>query len=145
MTHLSDFFITFCVSAVFIGALLIICPNGQISKSIRYVLSLVFTLLIISSALKIDFDLNFTPNTDVINSYTEALDVKSAEYVYSQWLKSARIEFSKISILTNKNDNGSIVISKVLIFSKEDKNKILSALSDVAQNFEVEIINEWFN
>ena len=142
MTHLSDFFITFCVSAVFIGALLIICPNGQISKSIRYVLSLVFTLLIISSALKIDFDLNFTPNTDVINSYTEALDVKSAEYVYSQWLKSARIEFSKISILTNKNDNGSIVISKVLIFSKEDKNKILSALSDVAQNFEVEIINE---
>lgn len=142
MTRLSDFFITFCVSAIFIGALLIICPNGQISKSVKYILSLVFTLLIISSALKINFDLNFTPETEAINSYTEALDNKSAEYVYGQCLKAAKIEFSKISVLTNKSESGSIVISKVLIFSKEDKNKILSALSAVAQNFEVEVINE---
>lgn len=142
MTRLSDFFITFCVSAIFIGALLIICPNGQMSKSVKYILSLVFTLLIISSALKINFDLNFTPETEAINSYTEALDNKSAEYVYGQCLKAAEIEFSKISVLTNKSESGSIVISKVLIFSKEDKNKILSALSAVAQNFEVEVINE---
>lgn len=142
MNHLSDFFITFCVSAVFIGALLIICPNGQISKSVKYILGLTFTLIIISSALKIDFDLNFTPNTDMINSQTNVLEIKSAEYVYGQCLKTAKIEFSKISILTNKTDDGRIVISKVLIFSKEDKNKILLALDEVAQNFEVEIINE---
>ncbi len=142
MTRLSDFFITFCVSAVFIGALLIICPNGQMSKSVKYILSLVFTLLIISSALKIDFNLDFTPDTDSINSHTETLQTHSAAYVYGQCLKAAEIEFSKISVLTNKNDDGSIVISKVLIFSKEDKNKILSALSLVAQNYEVEIINE---
>ena len=142
MTRLSDFFITFCVSAIFIGALLIICPSGQISKSVKYILSLVFTLLIISSALKIDFDLNLTPNNNEISSHTEALDTQSAEYVYGRCLKAANIEFSKISVLTNKTDDDSIVISKVLIFSKEDKNKILSALSLVAQNFEVEIINE---
>ena len=142
MTRLSDFFITFCVSAIFIGALLIICPSGQISKSVKYILSLVFTLLIISSALKIDFDLNLTPNNNAISSHTEALDTQSAAYVYGQCLKAANIEFSKISVLTNKTEDGSIVISKVLIFSKEDENKILSALSLVAQNFEVEIINE---
>ncbi len=142
MTRLSDFFITFCVSAVFIGALLIICPNGQMAKSVKYVLSLAFTLLIISSALKIDFDFNLKPDTEAINSHTEALDIKSAEYVYSHCLKAANIEFSKISVLTNKTEDERIVISKVLIFSKEDKNKILSALSVVAQNFEVEIINE---
>ena len=142
MTRLSDFFITFCVSAVFIGALLIICPNGQMSKSVKYILSLVFTLLIISSAVKIDFNLDFTPNTNVINSHAEVINTHSAVYVYSQCLKAAKIEFSKISVLTNKSDDGSIVISKVLIFSKEDKNKILLALGEVAQNFEVEIINE---
>ncbi len=142
MTRLSDFFITFCVSAIFIGALLIICPNGQMSKSIKYILSLVFTLLIISSAVKIDFNLDFTPNTNVINSHAEVINTHSAVYVYSQCLKAAKIEFSKISVLTNKSDDGSIVISKVLIFSKEDKNKILLALGEVAQNFEVEIINE---
>ena len=142
MTRLSDFFITFCVSAIFIGALLIICPNGQMSKSIKYILSLVFTLLIISSSLKIDFNLDFTPNTNVINSHAEVINTHSAVYVYSQCLKAAKIEFSKISVLTNKSDDGSIVISKVLIFSKEDKNKILLALGEVAQNFEDEIINE---
>ena len=142
MTRLSDFFITFCVSAIFIGALLIICPNGQMSKSIKYILSLVFTLLIISSAVKIDFNLDFTPNTNVIDSNAEVINTHSAVYVYSQCLKAAKIEFSKISVLTNKSDDGSIVIIKVLIFSKEDKNKILLALGEVAQNFEVEIINE---
>ncbi len=142
MTHLNDFFVAFCVSAVFIGALLIICPNGQISKSVKYILGLTFTLIIISSALKVDFDLNFTPNTDAINSQASALEVKTAEYVYGQCLKTTKIEFSKISVLTNKTDDGRIVISKVLIFSKEDKNKILLALDEVAQNFEVEIINE---
>ena len=76
MTRLSDFFITFCVSAVFIGALLIICPNGKISKSVKYVLSLAFTLIIISSALKIDFDFNLKPDTEAITTHTEALEVK---------------------------------------------------------------------
>ena len=142
MTRLSDFFITFCVSAIFIGALIIICPSGQISKSVKYILSLVFSLLVISSVLKIDFDLNFTPDKNSISSHTEALEVKSAEYVYSHCLKAENIEFSKISVLTNKTDDDRIVISKVLIFSKEDKNKIFLALSAVAQNFEVEIINE---
>jgi hypothetical protein len=142
MTRLSDFFITFCVSAVFIGALLIICPNGKISKSVKYVLSLAFTLIIISSALKIDFDFNLKPDTEAITIHTEALEVKSAEYVYSHCLKAANIQFSKISVLTNKTNDDRIVISKVLIFSKEDKNKIFLALSAVAQNFEVEIINE---
>lgn len=142
MTRLSDFFITFCVSAIFIGALTIICPGGQISKSVKYILSLVFTLLIISSAVKLDFDLNLTTDTDAINSHAEVLDTKSAEYVYSQCLNAAQLEFSKISVLTNKTDDDRIVISKVLIYSKEEKSKILSALSVVAQNFEVEVINE---
>ena len=142
MTHLNDFFITFCASAIFIGALLIICPNGHLSKPVRNILAIVFTLIIISAALKIDFNLDLTVNTDEITSNAAALDTHSAAYVYGQCLKKAELEFSKISVFTNKNDDGSIVISKVIIFSKEDKNKILLALSQVAQNFEVEIINE---
>lgn len=142
MTHLNDFFITFCASAIFIGALLIVCPSGHLSKSVKNILAIIFTIIVISAALKIDFNLDFKVNTDAITSHTVALETHSAAYVYGQCLKKAELEFSKISVLTNKNDDGSIVISKVLIFSKEDKNKILTALCDVTQNFEVEIINE---
>lgn len=142
MNYLSSFFISFCVSSVFIGAVFILCPTGQMSKPVRFVFSLVFTLIIISSALKIDFDLNFTLDTAEIESKASAVEESSAVYVYSECLKANEIDFSEISVLTTKTDDGRIVISKVLIFSKEEKNKILSALSVIAQNLEVEVINE---
>ncbi len=110
--------------------------------SVKYVLSLAFTLIIISSALKIDFNLDFKPNTSNINAGTQAIDEASARYVIKACLNASEIEFSKISVLTTKNNNGSIVISKVLIFSKEEKSKILNSLEGIAQNLEVEIINE---
>ena len=142
MNQLSDFFITFCVSAIFIGSLLIICPNGQISKSVKYILSIVFILIVISSAFKIDFNFDFNIDSAKTTATVEELEIKSAHYVYSTCLTNAEIDFSKITILTNKTNDDRIIISKVVIFSKEDKNKILSALSVVAQNIEVEIINE---
>ncbi len=139
---LNSFFISFCVSAIFIGFVFIICPNGQMKNSVKYILSLVFTLIIISSALKVDFDLDFKPNTSDIQATTQAIDEATACYVYKTCLKASKIEFSKISVLTTKNDDGSIVISKVLIFSKEDKSKILNSIEGITQNLEVEIINE---
>lgn len=142
MNYLSSFFIAFCVSSIFIGAVFILCPTGQMSKSVRFVFSLVFTLIIISSALKINFNFDFTPDTNGIGSNAEAIEKSSAVYVYSECLKQNKIDFSEISVLTTKTDDGRIVISKVLIFSKEEKNKILSALSVIAQNLEVEVINE---
>ena len=145
MTRLSDFFIAFCVSSVFIGVLLIICPSGAMSKPIKNLLCLTFILIITASAFKIDFNLNFNTHADSPHTNTQSIDTSSAIYVYGECLNAAKIKFSKISVLTTKTDNGDIVISKVLIFSKEDKNKILLALGEVAQNFEVEIINEWFN
>lgn len=142
MNHLNSFFISFCVSSIFIGFVFIICPNGQMKNSVKYILSLVFTLIIISSALKVDFNLDLKPNTPDIQTTVQAIDEASALYVYKTCLKSAEIDFSKISVFTNKAEDGSIVISKVLIYSKEDKSKILVALQWLTQNTEVEIINE---
>ncbi len=142
MNHLNSFFISFCVSSIFIGFVFIICPNGQMKNSVKYILSLVFTLIIISSALKIDFNLSLEPNAGDTHAQTQAINEATAVYVYKSLLEKADIEFSEISVFTNKTDDGSIVISKVLIFSQEDKSKILTALEGLEQNTEVEIINE---
>ncbi len=142
MNYLSSFFISFCVSAIFIGAVFILCPGGQMSKPVRFVFSLVFTLVIVSAALKINFDFDYTPPNDKKQEITQTIDVSSAIYVYSNCLKAQKIDFSEISISTTKTDDGSIVISKVLIFSKEEKQKIINALSEIAQNIEVEVVNE---
>lgn len=142
MNNLTSFFASFCVSSILIGALYIICPGGEISKSVKNIFSIVFTLVIISSALSIEPDFDFTVSVPENGDYTTAIDTTTAVYVYSECLKSEGIEFSEISVLTNKNQDGSIVISKVLIYSSEEKDKILGALSVIAQNIEVEIIDE---
>ena len=133
----------FCAASIFIGALYIICPTGEMNKSIKYVLSLAFLLTVVTAAgitiKSNDFDLKI-PETDF--SQSDKLDVAAAEYVYSYALNAAGINFSKITVCTDNSEDGSIVISKVIICSDCEKTRILQALGEAAMNFEVEIINE---
>ena len=72
----------------------------------------------------------------------EELKAAAARYVYGEALRSCEINFSEITVCTDKNEDGSIVISKVIIYSDADKERIRAALGSAAENIEVEIINE---
>lgn len=141
---MTQFFISFSTGCILIGALYILCPEGNISKPIKHIFSLVFLIIIISAAnvpLKnIDFSMPTVTANDNEN-YTQ-MQISSAEYVFSETLKSQNINFSKISIFTDKTDNDSIVITKVVIVSNDKSEKILNALGGLCENREVEIINE---
>ncbi len=143
MNGLASFLMSFCVSAIFIGAIFIICPNGKMSKPIKYIFSLVFTVILITAVSKTeiapdDWEFEFKADT----SQSDALKIQSAEYVWGQCLKSANINFQKITVCTNKTEDGGITISKVIIFSNENEEKIFTALGDLAKAYEVEIKNE---
>ncbi len=140
---MTQFFISFCTGCILIGALYIICPDGAISKPIKHLFSLVFLIVIISAAnipLK-SIDFSLPPVTDASTNY-EDMQIFAAEYVFSQALTSKNINFSKISICTDKTEDGSIVITKVIIVSNEPREKIIEALDVLAENREVEIQNE---
>ncbi len=143
MNSLTSFFTAFCAGCVLIGALYIICPDGNIGKSVKYVFSLVFLIIIISAAnitvKNIDFDF---PNIQADTVTNENMQIASAEYIYSYALNKENIKFSKITVCTDKTEDGSIVINKVIIFSNEEKIKIIKALDVLAEVREVEIINE---
>ncbi len=141
---MTQFFISFSTGCILLGTLYIICPEGNLSKPIKHIFSLVFLVIIISAAnipfQKIDFSLptiNDSNNQNYVDMQTYA-----AEYVYSAALKNQNINFSKISIFTDKSADGSIVITKVVITSNDTKEKILKAISGIGENREVEIINE---
>lgn len=140
---MKTFIISVCTACTVLGALHIICPGGNIGKSVKYVFSLVFLLIIISSAAvmfkteKIQFNI-----PEVSQTTTEEMQVSAAKYVYESILKKAGIEFTKITVCTDKLENDSIVINKVIIYSTCEKEKIIKALGVVAENHEVEIINE---
>ena len=143
MNYLNSFFMSFCVSAIFIGGIFIICPNGKMSKPIKYILCLIFTVIIIVSVSKInpDFDLPYF-ESQILEQNSDKLQIQSAEYVWGSCLKAASINFTKITVCTNKTQNNSIVISKVIICSDCEETRILQALGEAAKNFEVEVINE---
>ena len=73
---------------------------------------------------------------------TETLDTANAELIYSYLLRLGGIDFTKISVYTDKSADGSISISKVLIYSNQSREEILKVLNGAAENTEVEIINE---
>lgn len=143
MKIISAFIVAFCVAAILIGGLYMFCPDGALSKSVKYILSLAFLLTVISATgitvKNADFSIDFTlaPATD---SYT--LETQAAEYVYSYALQKNEINYSKIEILTDKTDNGGICINKVIIYSDSERSAVLSALGDAAENTEVEVRNE---
>lgn len=143
MNWLNSIILSVCAASVCIGALYIICPTGKISKSVRYTFSLCFLLILISSVgitIK-KSDLSFDiAKTGEIN--TEEIDIAAAEYTYGLALKNAGINFSKIEVLTDNSNGDSIVISRLVIYSDNDRQRILSALGSATENFEVVVINE---
>lgn len=143
MNFIVSFLTSFCVACIFIGSLYIICPEGNLAKSVKYLLSLLFIVIVISCGRltfkESDFTLPYT-ETQAIN--TEELEISSAKYVYSYILKANDINFNKITVCTDKLTDGSIVISKVIIYTDCEKTKVLNALGEFAKTREVEIINE---
>ena len=134
MNAFSAFAAALCAACVLIGALHLITPDGAMSKPVKYALSVVFLISVISAAAiplkKISVDIT-VPDCE---EYSE-------EYVYGRLLKNAGIEFTKITVCTDKSDDGSIIISKVTVFSGRSAAEIKRALGVVAENYEVEVVN----
>lgn len=120
-----------------------LCPNGTVSKTVKYVLSLVFLVSVIAAAGvtidKSDVNINFLA-PDSANS--DFLETQSAEYVYSYILQKKGIKFNKITVCTDKSENGGISINKIIVYSECQKEKILNAFSESGITCEVEVVNE---
>ena len=143
MSYFTSFITSLCAACIMIGALHMISPDGAMGKSVKYILSLIFIVSMIASAAfsvrNFDWDTDYT--MPEIQS-DESLQATAARYVYAAALKNAGINFNEITVCTDKSDSGSIIISKVIIYSDCEAAKIRVALGAVAENYEVEIINE---
>ena len=143
MDNILQFFASFCVAAIFIGALFFLCPDGATSNTVKYTLSLVFMCIIISAAgislPKVDLD--FTqPNT--FSAAQQEMEITFARQVYARALNAKKIKFTAIEVFTNKTDDGGIFISKVQIISENSSAEILSALEGLDPSIQVEVIND---
>lgn len=143
MSSITTFITAFCTACIVIGSLHIICPDGSVGKSVKYTLSLVFLLVIISAAgINLKSQSFSFPKYESNEKSIEEANIASAKYVYSTILQKAGINFRKITVCTDKTEDGSIIITKVIVYSDDSKEAIINALGVVAENHEVEIVNE---
>lgn len=143
MNVFNSFITSVCAACVIIGAAYLICPNGNMQKPVKYVLSLVFISIIISvtplAHIKPDF--NFHEYEYSRKTENELL-ISGAEYVYGAALKKAGVNFNKITVCTDKTENGGISITKIVVLTNEPEYKVKEVLSAAAVNYEVVVQNE---
>ena len=143
MNFFSSFVSAFCAACVFIGGLYMLCPDGVMGKSVKYIFTLVFILSVVSAAAmaagRWEWD---TAEYEASEIDTQAMQTSSAKFIFAELLRKAGIDFSKITVCTDKTESGSISISKVILCSDCESDRILAALGDAAENTEVEIVND---
>ncbi len=143
MNWFNSLITAFCTAGICFGALFIISPSGKMERSVKYVLSLCFLIIVVTiSGVKMkmsdfDFDFNTTVSVD-----TAELENSAAEYTVALALQKAGIDFREICVSTDNFDTDGISCTKVKIYTDCDKQKILTVLGAETKNFKVEVINE---
>ena len=141
MNNLSVFLVSFCSACVLLGFLFLLCPKDKLNSSVKYVFCLCFLCCVLNGAVnfpKLNLSQFDTASTKA--ALTEQSTASVAQSVFAEALTQQNINFSKISVDTNKLSNGSITISRVTVYSAESVELIASVIG--SDSYEVCVINE---
>lgn len=140
MNALRDFAAAFCTVCIVTGGLYMLCPKGALEKAVKYLFSLIF-LICAASALpglkNISADFISRPADTEIS---EEMRVTAARLTFETALRSAGLEFSKITVCTDKNGDGSIKITKVVVAASGSAEQIRETLGGDGAAYTIEVV-----
>ncbi|MBE6733588.1 MAG: hypothetical protein E7561_06305 [Ruminococcaceae bacterium] len=143
MSTFFDFIGVFCSAAMLFGGIFLLKPSGNTSKAVKYVFALIFLCIVISALLNIKIDEISIDNKKIEQSInTASLSKDFLKLTFEEVLRGQDINFNKITVCTNKTENGSITISKVTVYSKDSPEKIIAALGGNNAEYEIEVLYE---
>lgn len=140
---MKEFFGVISVACVASAVFKWIFCDGEMKQMTRFVCILTVTLCIASSLIhkEISFSLpdSVLEDTEVDGDIYEA----AALPVFEAVLMDEGVPFEKILIQADKTDDGSIMISKVTVYAKEElKQTIETAILSKTEALEVEVIGD---
>ena len=143
MSGIGEFITVFSSFSLLFGGIYMLKPAGNTAKTVKYVFGLIFIAIILSAILNIKLDdfKDFKTDKEITVS-TENLEKEVIRLTFVEALRSQNIKFTEITVCTNKNADGSISISKVVVFSDESKEAIIKALSFPDAEYEIEVCYE---
>ncbi len=139
MKEFYQFIISFCIVCAVLGGIYILFPNGKLSKSVKYAVSLCMICAFLG-IFSVSFNLNIKPQNKIDFKTESSAAEETAKAIIEKALKNNNIKFDKISVFTDKTQNGDIIISKITVFTSEEKEKIEETIGN--GEYEVEVINE---
>ncbi len=141
MSGFSSFVLAFCTVCVIMGGLYILCPNGNMSRSVKFAMSLAFICAILSCITDAEIFVlpDMPPQTQV--SISDDMSVSAVRLVFETALKNGGINFSKITVCTDKTADGSISISEIVVYSSEPAEKIIALIGN-PDVYEVRVVDE---
>ncbi len=129
MESINAFVSVFCVTAIMVGGIKLLL-GGVLEESGKYILAIV--LLTVTVAAIANTNISFKTNKKQVatktNDYSQNLIAYETEYVVKKLFEENNISFKKVTVKTNKNTQGDIVISEVVVFGAEEKNKAESLI-----------------
>ncbi|MBR4909944.1 MAG: hypothetical protein IKZ47_01310 [Clostridia bacterium] len=140
MNSIRVFVTAFCAGCILLGVLYILVPKGNMSKPVRFAVCLCFLLSLITAFTVPgigDIPDFLVSSADFRN---EQLSAEAARAVFASALNSANIEFSKISVFTDKSGSGGINITKVYVYSGAKPEDIKNVIG--SDDYELVVINE---
>lgn len=141
MSGVSSFILAFCTMCVVMGGVYMLSPTGNMSRSVKFALSLSFVCCLLTGVINLDFPEieGFSFQAQINKS--EEMSAAAAERIFEDALTRGGIIFSEIDVCTDKLSDGSISIIEVVVYSPESPQKIeeLIGNSDV---YKVRVVNE---
>ncbi len=141
MGEINSFIISFCVSSILLGFLYMLCPGGNMSASVKYIFCLCFVCCVVGTAVSIPSpDFSVFDKNQSAEILTEQNIATTAQSIFGEALRQENINFRKIAVDTNKLENGSIIISKITVYTTESQQRVSEVLD--SDSYEVVVINE---
>lgn len=116
MDSVRELAVVFCAVSVLTGAIGIL-SGGALEKSAGYILSLIFLASLVTALAGADFNIEIKAEEAIGENaeYEEALSEYQAEYLAAALLSEKELPFEKITASATKTEDGSIIISEIVI------------------------------
>lgn len=144
METIKQILIGFSSAAIFIGALTQLYPSGNINKTVKYAISLLFLCICVtlfSAVGKVKINLKVPTQTTQSQSVTAAADAQ-ARYLCGVLLSENGINYKKIEVSTNINDSGGIYINSITVYTDCEENRVKEILQKAVDLKQVTVVYE---
>ena len=139
MNGIYAFIITFCSVCLMITGLHLLCPSGSLEITVKYILGLVFIVCILTCIPSFK-GISVKSYESASQTASGELDIKMSELAFKLALKNSGIQFSKITVCTDKSQDGGIIINKVIVHSSHSPEAIRQALGGEAAEYAIEVV-----